>query len=113
MRVRGAYGVVSYSVAQRSREIGVRVALGARVPTILRLVVGQGMKLAWIGVAIGLVLSLAVSGALASILYGVAPRDPLLSAGIVILLTFVTGLASLIPARRAARIDPLIAIRSE
>jgi predicted permease len=109
----GVYGVVSYSVAQRTREIGVRVALGAHLTTIYRLVIGQGMKLAWIGASAGLVLALATTGVLSSILYGVAPRDPLVFGGVIALLTIIAGAACLVPAWRATRIDPLIAIRSE
>jgi predicted permease len=109
----GMYGVMSYGVAQRTREIGVRVALGARVPAILRLVVGQAMRLAWMGVALGLVLALAVTGALGSILYGVAPRDPLVLGGVIALVTLVAAAASLIPARRATRLDPVRTLRAE
>ncbi|HKW47470.1 MAG TPA: ABC transporter permease [Gemmatimonadaceae bacterium] len=109
----GVYGVVSYSVAQRTREIGVRVALGARLTTILRLVVGQGMRLAWIGTGVGLLLSLATTGVLSSILFGVAPRDPLVLGGVIATLLLIAGMACLVPAWRATRIDPLIAIRSE
>lgn len=109
----GVYGVVAYSVAQRTREIGVRVALGARVPAILRLVVGQGLRLTWIGVIVGVVLSLATTGLLSSVLLGVAPRDPVIVGMVAGLLTLVAVVASLVPARRAARIDPLMALRAE
>jgi predicted permease len=109
----GVYGVVSYSVAQRTREIGVRMALGARHPAIARLVVGQGMKLAWAGVAAGLALSVAATGVVSSVLYGVAPRDPLVLVGVVVLLTLVVAIASLVPARRAMRIDPITSLRSQ
>jgi ABC-type antimicrobial peptide transport system permease subunit len=109
----GVYGVVSYTVAARTREIGVRVALGARLPAVLRLVIGQGVKLAWAGVALGLLLSLGATGALRSMLYGVAPRDPVVLSGVLVMLTAVAGVASLVPAWRATRIDPLTAIRAE
>jgi len=109
----GVYGVVSYSVAQRTREIGLRVALGARLPTILRLVVGQGLRLASIGVGIGLILSIATTGVVSSVLYGVAPRDPIVLGVVVLVLTLVAAIASLVPARRATRIDPLVALRSD
>jgi ABC-type antimicrobial peptide transport system permease subunit len=109
----GVYGVVSYSVAQRTREIGVRVALGARLPAILRLVVGQGLRLAWIGIGVGLALSLATTGVMSSILYGVAPRDPIVLGVVGGVLTIVAAAASLVPARRATRIDPLTSLRSE
>ena len=109
----GVYGVVSYSVAQRTREIGVRVALGARLPAILRLVVGQGLQLAWLGVGVGLALSMATTGVMSSILYGVAPRDPVVLLVVGGVLTVVAAVASLVPARRATRIDPLTSLRSE
>ena len=109
----GVYGVVSYSVAQRTREIGVRMALGARLSGILRLVIGQGVRLVWIGLGLGLVLSLATSGVLASILYGVGPKDPVVIFGVVVVLTIGAAVASLVPAHRATRIDPIRAIREE
>jgi macrolide transport system ATP-binding/permease protein len=109
----GVYGVVSYSVAQRTREIGVRMALGARRPAILRLVVGQGMRLGWIGLGIGLVLSVATMGVVSSVLYGVGPRDPVVLGAVVGLLTLVVAIASLVPARRAMRIDPMTSLRSQ
>ena len=109
----GVYGVVSYSVAQRTREIGVRMALGARRPAIIRLVVGQGMRLGWIGLAIGLALSVATMGVVSSVLYGVGPRDPLVLGIVVGLLTLVVAIASLVPARRAMRIDPITSLRSQ
>ena len=109
----GVYGVVSYSVAQRTREIGVRMALGARRPAIVRLVVGQGMRLGWIGLAVGLVLSVATMGVVSSVLYGVTPRDPLVLGSVVGILTLVVAIASLVPARRAMRIDPITSLRSQ
>jgi len=113
LAVVGVYGVVSYSVAQRTREIGVRMALGARLSGILRLVVGQGVKLVWIGLGVGLVLSLATSGVLSSILYGVGPKDPLVIVGVILVLTLGATVASLVPAHRATRIDPIRAIRED
>ena len=109
----GVYGVVSYSVAQRTREIGVRMALGARRPAIVRLVVGQGLRLGWIGVGVGLVLSVATMGVVSSVLYGVGPRDPVVFGIVVGLLTLVVAIASLVPARRAMRIDPITSLRSQ
>ena len=109
----GVYGVVSYAVAQRTREIGVRVALGATLPGILGLVVRHGLRLAWSGVAVGIVVSFAVSGVLASILYGVKPHDPLVLGGVAGLLTAIAIVACLAPARRATRIDPITALRAE
>ena len=109
----GVYGVVSYAVAQRTREIGVRVALGATLPGILGLVVRHGLRLAWSGVAVGIVVSFAVTGVLASILYGVKPHDPLVLGGVAALLTAIAIVASFAPARRATRIDPITALRGE
>jgi predicted permease len=109
----GVYGVVSYSVAQRTREIGVRMALGARRPAIVRLVVGQGMRLGWIGLGAGLVLSAATMGVVSSVLYGVTPRDPVVLGSVVALLSIVVAIASLVPARRAMRIDPMTSLRSQ
>jgi predicted permease len=109
----GVYGVVSYSVAQRTREIGVRMALGARRPAIVRLVVGQGMRLGWIGLGIGLVLSVATMGVVSSVLYEVTPRDPVVLGSVMGILTVVVAIASLVPARRAMRIDPITSLRSQ
>ena len=109
----GVYGVVSYAVAQRTREIGVRMALGARRPAIVRLVIGQGMRLGWIGLAIGLALSVATMGVVSSVLYGVTPRDPLVLGSVVVILMLVVAIASLVPARRAMRIDPITSLRSQ
>jgi len=109
----GVYGVVSYAVAQRTREIGVRVALGATIPGILALVVRHGLRLAWSGVALGTVVSFAVTGVLASILVGVTPHDPVVLGGVAALLTGIALVASFAPARRATRIDPITALRAE
>lgn len=109
----GIYGVTSYAVAQRTHEIGVRLALGAKTGDVLRLVVGPGMLLAGIGIAIGLIGSLAVTRLLASLLYGVTATDPLTMIAVAALLALVALAACLIPARRAARIDPLMALRHE
>jgi predicted permease len=109
----GVYGVVSYSVAQRTREIGVRMALGARRPAIVRLVVGQGVRLGWIGLGIGLILSVATMGVVSSVLYGVTPRDPIVLGSVVGILMVVVAIASLVPARRAMRIDPITSLRSQ
>lgn len=109
----GVYGVLSYSVSQRVREIGVRVALGARREDVLRLIVGQGVRLALLGVALGVLLALGATRVVASILFGVSASDPLSFAGIALLLTTVAALASYAPANRAMAIDPLEALRSE
>ena len=109
----GLYGVIAYSVAQRTREIGTRVALGAGRGSILRLVVGQGMLLSLIGVALGLAGSLAISQLLRSLLFEVAPNDPLTLTVTAVLVLVVSLLASFVPARRAAAVDPMVALRYE
>jgi predicted lysophospholipase L1 biosynthesis ABC-type transport system permease subunit len=109
----GVYGVVSYSVTQRTREIGIRMALGARLAAVLGLVVRQGAGLAVVGIAVGLLAAFGVGRVLGSLLYGVRPSDPLILGGVALLLGFVALGASYLPARRAARVDPLLALRSE
>jgi predicted permease len=107
----GVYGVVSYSVANRTQEIGVRMALGAQLRDVLRLVVGQGGRLALMGVALGLLLALVVTPVLTSWLYGVSPLDKVILCGMSALLLGVAMLASYIPARRAAKVAPFQALR--
>jgi putative ABC transport system permease protein len=108
----GIYGVLAGSVTERTREIGVRAALGASPRKILALVLGQGMKLAGLGIALGAVGALAASRALATLLFGVSDHDPLAYAGVIIALLMVAAMACLIPARRAARVDPAITLRA-
>lgn len=109
----GIYGVVSYAAAERTHEIGIRLALGAPAGDVLKMVVGQGMRLAVIGSAIGVLASLALTRTLKSLLFGVSTTDPLTLAAIVLLLTSVALLACYLPARRATKVDPLVALRHE
>jgi putative ABC transport system permease protein len=113
MAALGLYGVLAYVVARRTREIGIRMALGGQPGDILRLVMGQGTRLTLIGGAIGIVLALITSEWVATLLYGVTARDPLTFVGVLVLLALVSGAACYIPARRAVRIDPLTALRYE
>jgi predicted permease len=109
----GLYGVLAHSVAQRTREIGVRMALGAEARHVLRLVIGQGMLLVCVGIAVGLTSAYWLTKWLSSWMYGVDVTDPLTFGAIALLLTFVALLACWIPARRAAKVDPMIALRCE
>jgi putative ABC transport system permease protein len=109
----GIYGVAAYAVSRRTREIGIRMALGAPPRAVLAMVLGQALRLTFAGVAIGLAGVLALTGALSALLYGVSPRDPATIAAITALLVLVSLAATWLPARRAARLDPTVALRSE
>ena len=109
----GLYGTLSFTVAQRTREIGVRVALGAQRLDVFSLVVGKGLKLALIGSVIGLAGALAAARLVSSLLYGVKSSDPVTFVSVSLLLVVVAALASWLPARKAAKVDPMEALRYE
>ena len=109
----GLYGVLSYFVVQHTRQIGVRVALGAQQSQILSLVLKKGLALALIGVGVGLAVSLALTRLMQSLLFGVSAFDPLTFGGVALLLAVVALLACYVPARRATRLDPVDALRTE
>jgi putative ABC transport system permease protein len=109
----GIYGVVSYAVSRREREIGVRMALGAQRRDVLQMIVREGMKLSLLGVLCGVTAALALARLLAGFLYGISATDPLTYALVAVALSLVAALASLLPARRATRVDPAIALRAE
>jgi putative ABC transport system permease protein len=109
----GLYGVMAYSVSQRTREIGIRMALGADPRGVLRMVMRRGLLLALSGIAAGLAMALAAAPQIAPLLYHVSPLDPVSMAGAALFLIVVAALASLIPALRATRVDPILALRQE
>jgi ABC-type antimicrobial peptide transport system permease subunit len=108
----GLYGVTSYAVAQRTRELGIRIALGAERGMLLRLVLRSGTRSTVVGLGIGLLAALALTHLMASLLFGVEPRDPVTFAGVCVVFLVVSLAATLVPALRATRVDPVIALRS-
>jgi len=113
LAVIGIYGMMSYAVSQSAREIGIRMALGAQRRDVMKLVVGQGLVLTAIGMAIGLSAAFALSRLISSLLYDVSAADPLTFASVAGLMMFVALLACYFPARRATRIDPIVALRHD
>jgi ABC-type antimicrobial peptide transport system permease subunit len=109
----GLYGVMSYTVAGRTREIGMRMALGAQRGDVIRMVLREAMMLVLIGLAVGIPLALASSRALHSLLFGLNSADPISLTLVVLLLAFVAAIAGMMPARRAAKVDPMVALRYE
>jgi ABC-type antimicrobial peptide transport system permease subunit len=109
----GIYGVISHLVGQRTHEIGIRMALGAQPSDVMRLVLGQGAKMVLLGVIIGIAAALGLTRLMANQLFGVTSHDPFTFAAVALLLTMIALLACYVPARRAVRVDPLIALRYE
>jgi putative ABC transport system permease protein len=109
----GIFGVVSYAVSQRTREMGIRIALGASRERVLRMVLGNAMRVAVIGVVVGLLAAVALSRTLATLLFDLSPTDPMTYAAVGIGLSLVALLASYLPAWRATRVDPVVALRAE
>jgi predicted permease len=113
LAVVGIYGVISYLVGRRTQEIGIRIALGARSPDVLRMILNEGMRMTLLGVVLGFLVALGLTRVMASMLFGVSATDPLTFSGVALLLALVALVACYLPARRATRVDPMIALRHE
>ena len=109
----GLYGLLAFTVAERTNEIGIRMALGARTPEVLRMIMGHGLRLVALGVALGLTVAFALSRFLEGLLFGVTAHDPKTYVGVAFLLVIVSVFAVLIPARRATQVNPLVALRKD
>src|SRR5262245_50036996 len=109
----GIYGVVAYAAAQRTREIGIRMALGARIEDVRTLFLRHGLRLTAIGAAFGIGLALTITRVMSAFLFGVGPTDPITYAAVAVLLGGMTLVATYLPARRASRVDPVVALRAE
>ncbi len=108
----GVYGVTAYSIAQRTREVGIRVALGAQHGALLRLLLASGARLTIIGLTLGTIAALGLSGVMSALLFGVRPRDPITFFGVWLVLLVVSLVASFVPAHRATRVDPVVALKA-
>jgi ABC-type antimicrobial peptide transport system permease subunit len=113
MSAAGLYGVIAYTVEQRTREVGIRVALGADARAVLAMVVGQGLRLVAVGMGTGLVAAMAAARVMRSVVVDISPADPLSYAGAIVVFALTALAATLVPARRALRVDPLIALRAD
>ena len=109
----GLYGLISYSVSQRARELGIRIALGAQRRDVMRLVLGEGARLALIGIALGVAGALALTQLMRSLLFGVSAVDPITFAAVAVILALAAAAACYVPARRAVRADPMVSLRYE